>query len=85
MVVIIAAGPFTLRNGRNDTRSMSTPSAPEQTMVTANAAISAPASGSPTRMMFWPDSPKSCSVHMPMKLPIMKTLKCEKLISSRMP
>ena len=40
MVVIIAAGPFTLRKGRRHSRSISTPMAPEATMVTANATSS---------------------------------------------
>ena len=44
-----------------------------------------PISGSPVMTTAWPLMPISCKVHMPMKLPTMKTLKWAKLISSRMP
>ena len=49
MVVIIAAGPVMPRSGRSDSRSITTPRVPDASMVTAKAAISTPASGSPVR------------------------------------
>ena len=84
-MVIIAAGPFTSRSGRSDSRSITTPSAPEASIVTANATSITPISGSPVMTTPWPFRPISCSVHRPMKLPTMNTLKWAKLISSRMP
>ena len=50
MVVIIAAGPFTLRKGRRHSRSISTPITPDATMVTAKVTSSTMASGSPVRI-----------------------------------
>ncbi len=38
MVVIIGAGPLTLRSGRKDSRSISTPKPPDSSMVTTSAA-----------------------------------------------
>ena len=49
-MVIIAAGPFTLRKGRRHSRSIATPSAPENTMVTTKATSSTPTSGRPVRI-----------------------------------
>ncbi len=50
MVVIIAAGPLTLRKGRRLSRSITTPSTPDATMVTTKATNSTANSGSPVRM-----------------------------------
>jgi hypothetical protein len=83
--VIIAAGPRTSRKGLSDRRSITTPSAPEKAIVTANATASVPASASPASTVDCPESPNACKVHMATKDPTMKTLKCAKLISSRMP
>ena len=85
MVVIIAAGPTTPRNGRSRNRSIPTPMHPHTTMDTANPAASTPTSGRPVRMVSWPTSPNDCSVSMATIAPTMKTLKCAKLISSAMP
>ena len=51
IVVIIAAGPLTLRKGRRHRRSIVTPITPDEIMVTANVTSSTPASGRPVRMM----------------------------------
>ncbi len=84
-MVIIAAGPLTLRSGRSETRSMTTPSTPEAPIVTANATSSTPTSGRPVSAASLVVMPSSSSVARPTKLPTMKTLKWAKLISSRMP
>ena len=49
MVVIIAAGPFTLRNGRSRNRSIATPMKPHTAIDTIKATRSTPTSGSPVR------------------------------------
>ena len=85
MVVIMADGPLTLRSGRRDSRSISTPSRPQPTMAAASASSSTPASAQPASSTDCPDRPKACSTYSAMKEPTMKTLKWAKLISSRMP
>ena len=84
-MVIMAAGPLTLRNGRSDSRSISTPSKPETSMVTTSATSMTPTSGRPVITTDWPLMPINCKVQSPTKLPTMNKLKCAKLISSRMP
>ena len=83
MVVIIAAGPFTPRSGRSRKRSMPTPMPPQTAIVAAKAATRTPTSGRPDRMVSWPTMPKACSTSRATNAPTMKTLKCEKLMSSR--
>ena len=63
-MVIIAAGPLTLRKGRSDSRSITTPSTPEHSMVTASATSMTPISGRPVRTTAWPLMPIICKVHM---------------------
>ena len=84
-MVIIAEGPLTPRNGRSDSRSITTPSMPEPIIVTPSAAISTPTSAQPDMSVSCPCTPKPCSTHIARKEPTMKTLKWEKLMSSRMP
>jgi len=48
--VIIAAGPVRPRNGRNVTRSITTPSPPQNPMVTTKATSSTPTSGNPVKI-----------------------------------
>ena len=85
MVVIIAEGPFTPRSGRRHSRSMPTPSKPQNTMVATNATSNTPTSGTSGRTVSCPLTPIACSAHSATKEPTMNTLKWEKLISSRMP
>ena len=85
MVVIIAAGPTTPRNGRSRNRSIPTPMAPQTIMDVAKPAASTPNSGRPDSTVSWPTSPNDCSVSMAIMEPTMNTLKWAKLISSAMP
>ena len=85
MVVIIDAGPRMFRKGRNATRSIKTPSPPENSMVTANVASSTPTSGNPVSAAAFGMTPNSSNMPRPTKLPTMNTLKWAKLINSRMP
>ena len=85
MVVIIAAGPLTLRKGRRRQTFDGDADDAGRTMVTANATSSTPASGSPVRIDVLTGQAERLQLHMAMNEPTMKTLKCEKLISSRMP
>ncbi len=74
-MVIIAAGPFTLRRGRRLSRSITTPSTPDPSMVATKATNSTANSGNPVRMTLWPVRPNISSTPKAMKLPTMKTLK----------
>ena len=84
-MVIIAAVPGTPRRGLSAVRSMSTPSAPESSMVPTSATTRTPTREKPVRMTFWPLSPSACRIYIAMKEPTMKTLKWAKLISSMIP
>jgi hypothetical protein len=85
IVVIIAAVPRILRSGRSATRSIATPRMPAVSIVTMKAKPSAPISAKPPNTVLCPESPKSSRAHMPINELTMNTLKCAKLISSRMP
>ncbi len=84
-MVIIAAGPRTLRSGRSAIRSIATPSTPDASIVIPKAASSTPSSGRPASCAPPGITPNASSAHMPTNEPTMKTLKWAKLMSSRMP
>ena len=85
IVVIIAAVPRTARIGRSASRSIATPRNPLSTIVTTNAKASAPTSANPVRIVPCPSIPSRFSAAIPINEATMNTLKCAKLMSSRMP
>ena len=85
IVVIIGAVPATCRNERRQIRSMSTPRTPVVAMVATKSTTSVPTSASPVRDFETAVTPMRFNTTSPTKVPVMKTLKWEKLISSMMP
>ena len=85
IVVIIGAVPATCRNERRQIRSMSTPRTPVVAMVATKSTTSVPTSANPVRDFETAVTPMRFNTTSPTKVPVMKTLKWEKLISSMMP
>ena len=85
IVVIIGAVPDTPRTGRRQSRSMRTPRPPVSTIVTGKTKSSIPISGRPVSDADEPVKPIRWSTVSPKNVPVMKTLKWAKLISSMMP